>query len=181
MADDKVDSKDLKRMKNVKNAEQTTSCVKPKPGCVVYLGRLPHGFYEEELRAYFSQFGIVSRLRLSRNRTSGASKHYAFMEFTQPEVAAIVVDTMHNYLLFGRLLQCALVPEHKLHEDMFKGANRKFTKIPWKKIAAERYNNRKEKDDKTKVSRRLERCSSKAQDCGIDYDFGSIVRKAPTA
>jgi nucleolar protein 15 len=38
-----------------------------KPG-VIYLGRIPHGFYEDEMRGYFSQFGTVTRLRLSRNK-----------------------------------------------------------------------------------------------------------------
>lgn len=28
---------------------------------VVYLGRIPHGFYEEEMRGFFSQFGQVGR------------------------------------------------------------------------------------------------------------------------
>jgi RNA recognition motif-containing protein len=35
---------------------------------VLYLGRIPHGFYEEEMKAYFSQFGDISRLRLARNK-----------------------------------------------------------------------------------------------------------------
>lgn len=35
---------------------------------VLYLGRIPHGFYEAEMKAYFSQFGDVTRLRLSRNK-----------------------------------------------------------------------------------------------------------------
>ena len=35
---------------------------------VVYLSRIPHGFYEDQMRAYFSQFGEISRLRLSRNK-----------------------------------------------------------------------------------------------------------------
>ena len=34
----------------------------------VYLGRIPKGFYEDEMRSYFSQFGEVTRLRLSRNK-----------------------------------------------------------------------------------------------------------------
>jgi len=34
----------------------------------LYLGRIPHGFYEDEMKEYFSQFGDVSRLRLARNR-----------------------------------------------------------------------------------------------------------------
>lgn len=35
----------------------------------IYLGRIPHGFHEEEMKSYFSQFGEISRLRLSRNKT----------------------------------------------------------------------------------------------------------------
>lgn len=35
---------------------------------MLYLGRLPHGFYEDQLKAYFAQFGTVTRLRLSRNK-----------------------------------------------------------------------------------------------------------------
>ena len=35
---------------------------------VIYLGRIPHGFYEEQMKSYFKQFGDVTRLRLSRNK-----------------------------------------------------------------------------------------------------------------
>jgi len=35
---------------------------------VLYLRRLPHGFYEDQLKVYLSQFGTVTRLRLSRNQ-----------------------------------------------------------------------------------------------------------------
>jgi hypothetical protein len=36
------------------------------PGVVV-LSRVPHGFYEDAMRGFFSQFGTVTRLRLARN------------------------------------------------------------------------------------------------------------------
>ena len=35
---------------------------------VVYLGHIPYGFFEKELRGYFSQFGTITRLKLSRNK-----------------------------------------------------------------------------------------------------------------
>jgi len=35
---------------------------------VVYLGRIPHGFYEDQIRGFLSQFGDITRLRLSRNK-----------------------------------------------------------------------------------------------------------------
>jgi nucleolar protein 15 len=34
----------------------------------LYIGRIPHGFYEGQMKEYFSQFGDVTRLRLARNR-----------------------------------------------------------------------------------------------------------------
>jgi nucleolar protein 15 len=35
---------------------------------VIYIGRIPHGFYEEQMRGFFEQFGEITRLRLSRNK-----------------------------------------------------------------------------------------------------------------
>ena len=36
-------------------------------GAVIYLGHIPYGFFEEQMQGYFSQFGTVTRLRLSRS------------------------------------------------------------------------------------------------------------------
>jgi len=37
---------------------------------------------------------------------TGGSKGYAFIEFECDEVAKIVADTMHNYLMGERLIKC---------------------------------------------------------------------------
>ena len=34
----------------------------------IYLGQIPHGFYENEMKGYFSQFGKITRLKLFRSR-----------------------------------------------------------------------------------------------------------------
>ncbi|KAI9616181.1 hypothetical protein KEM48_005440 [Puccinia striiformis f. sp. tritici PST-130] len=79
----------------------------PTPNCnpskteeesgVVYLGRIPSGFYEDEMKSYFDQFGEVLRLRLSRCKKTGKPKHYGFIEFKHVQVAQIVAETIHNY------------------------------------------------------------------------------------
>lgn len=102
---------------------------------VIYIGRIPHGFYEHEMRQYLSQFGPVTRVRLSRNKKTGASKHFAFVEFENETTAEIVTKTMDNYLLFGHILTVKMVPKSQVHEELFKGANRRFKKVPWNKIA----------------------------------------------
>ncbi|CDS01159.1 hypothetical protein [Sporisorium scitamineum] len=111
----------LCKLRKSKSVSSTT------PG-VLYIGRLPKGFFEKQLKAYFSQFGDVTRLRVSRNKKTGASKHYAFIEFADKDVAQIVQETMHNYLIDGRLLQVKEVPRDKVHPELWVGANRKFAK-----------------------------------------------------
>ncbi|KAI5862357.1 hypothetical protein GGS23DRAFT_572022 [Durotheca rogersii] len=114
----------------------TTSAQSPDGGSgVVYVGHLPHGFYEHEMRSYFSQFGKVTRLRMSRNKKTGASKHFAFIKFAEAPVAKVVADTMDNYLLFGRVLKVKVVPKSQIHEDLWKGSNRRFKAVPWNKMA----------------------------------------------
>ena len=72
--------------------------VRPTPADagVLYLGHIPHGFYEQEMKGFFSQFGTVSRLRLARNKKTGRSKHYAFIEFKVAEVAEVVAKSMNR-------------------------------------------------------------------------------------
>ncbi|GAA5879773.1 hypothetical protein JCM3774_000182, partial [Rhodotorula dairenensis] len=106
----------------------------------IYLGRIPKGFYEDEMRSYFSQFGEVTRLRLSRNKQTGASKHYAFIEFKYASVAQIVQETMDNYLLLGHILVCKVVPDDQVHPKLWVGANRKFRVVPKSRKDAARRN-----------------------------------------
>ena len=86
------------------------------------------------MRSYFSQFGTVNHVRLSRSKKTGNSKHYAFLEFASAEVAKIVANTMDNYLMFGHILKCKLVPKEQVHQSLWKGADRRFKKVPWNQI-----------------------------------------------
>eukprot|EP00930_Biecheleria_cincta_P070515 TRINITY_DN58152_c0_g1_i1.p1 TRINITY_DN58152_c0_g1~~TRINITY_DN58152_c0_g1_i1.p1 ORF type:complete len:307 (-),score=96.16 TRINITY_DN58152_c0_g1_i1:140-1060(-) len=88
---------------------------------VVYLGHIPNGFFEPQMLKYFSQFGKVSRMRLSRSKKTGGSKGYAFIEFQEESVAKIVAQTMNKYLLFEKTLVCEFMPKEKCHKDLFKG------------------------------------------------------------
>ncbi|KAF2998146.1 hypothetical protein E8E13_001796 [Curvularia kusanoi] len=118
--------------KAIARAKDTPKATEPG---VIYVGRVPRGFFEPQMKKYFSQFGRVLNLRLSRNKKTGASKHYAFVEFASAEVADIVARTMNNYLMFGHILKCALVPKEQVHENLFKGANTRFKVDPRNKKA----------------------------------------------
>nr|XP_033802420.1 MKI67 FHA domain-interacting nucleolar phosphoprotein [Geotrypetes seraphini] len=156
----------VQRMKRQPKAEQLT------PG-VIYLGHIPKGLYEPQLRSYFSQFGSVSRLRLSRSKKTGNSKGYAFVEFECDEVAKIVADTMNNYLFNERLLKCQFVPPEKVHEQLFKGSETTFKKPKYP--AVQRYNKKRSPEEQKKMNKRLlekeRRIRKRIAAKGIEYDF----------
>ncbi|ORZ33918.1 hypothetical protein BCR44DRAFT_118253 [Catenaria anguillulae PL171] len=145
---------------------------------VIYLGRIPHGFYEDEMRQYFTQFGTVTRLRLSRNKKTGKSKHYAFVEFKDGDVADVVASTMNGYLMFGQVLVCKRLPHSQVHPELFKGANRKFR--PANLVAKEMksINVPKSREAVVKTVKNLiaqEKARvAKIKAMGIDYDFSDI-------
>ncbi|GAA5891233.1 hypothetical protein JCM6882_004630 [Rhodosporidiobolus microsporus] len=152
----------------------------PKTG-TVYLGRIPKGFYEEEMRSYFSQFGEVTRLRLSRNKKTGASKHYAFLEFKYASVAQIVQETMDNYLLAGHILVCKVVPDEQVHPKLWVGANRKFRVVPAARKELKRREKPKTDAQKQAVQKRLlsreDKKRAQLAELGIEYDFAGFAGK----
>lgn len=116
------------------------------------------------MRAYFSQFGSITKLRLSRNRTTGASKHFAFVQFESKEVAKIVAETMDNYLMFGHILKCKFAPEETLHPDVWKGANRRYRPIPHNKIERKRLDAPKTKEQwAVKIEQEQKKREAKAE------------------
>ena len=152
------------------------------PG-VIYLGHIPHGFYEAQMKGFFSQFGEVSKLRLSRNKKTGNSRHYAFIEFADRHVAAVVAETMDNYLLCNKLLVCKVVDAEKLHEKVWVGANKKFQTVPWRSIARNKHNAPRTAEQQSArqdnlVKKEAEK-RAKLVELGIDYDFGGYAELLP--
>ncbi|XP_077204443.1 MKI67 FHA domain-interacting nucleolar phosphoprotein-like [Paroedura picta] len=150
------------------------------PG-VIYLGHIPRGLYEPQLKEYFEQFGTVTRLRLSRSKKTGNSKGYGFVEFDCDEVAKIVADTMNNYLFCERLLKCEFMPPEKVHESLFKGCERKFRKPS--RPAVKCYNRERSIKQKAKMTQRLlkkeRKLRRKLAEKGIDYDFPGFAAQLP--
>lgn len=155
----------------------------PRGTGTVYVGRIPHGFYEHEMRQYFSQFGPITRLRLSRNKKTGASKHFAFVEFADAATAEVVSKTMDGYLLFGHILRCKLVPDSQIHDDLWKGANRRFKKVPWNKMAGKQLERPlSESKWEAKIGKEERRRSARAEKLKeIGYEFEAPALKAAEA
>jgi len=166
---DDVKEKISKKVKKLKKKETDIKFSDPRG--VVYIGRLPYGFFEDQLRGFFSQFGIVTRLRVSRNKKTGNPKHYCFIEFLDPIVATIVADTMDGYIMFEKSLKCKVIPPEKVHPKTFNGANRRFfpkrTRITHRKL----HNTPKTEKQINKLVSKEKKKREKIQNLGINYDF----------
>ncbi|RHZ75236.1 hypothetical protein Glove_216g9 [Diversispora epigaea] len=143
---------------------------------VVYISRIPHGFYEEEMKEYFSQFGTVTRLKLYRNKKTGKSKHFAFIEFLSDEVAQIVAETMNNYIMYNRLLKCELVPQEKINHFMWIGANKEFKPKSYLKEVMQIHNRKKRSLEEKKkrngnLLKREKIKRKKLEKLGFEFEF----------
>ncbi|XP_057361405.1 MKI67 FHA domain-interacting nucleolar phosphoprotein isoform X2 [Manis pentadactyla] len=146
------------------------------PG-VIYVGHIPPALYETQIRAYFSQFGTVTRFRLSRSKRTGNSKGYGFVEFESEDVAKIVGETMNNYLFGERLLKCHFIPPEKVHEELFREWHMPFKKPSYP--AVKRYNQNRTLLQKLQMEERFKKkeklLRKRLAKKGIDYDFPSLI------
>lgn len=144
---------------------------------------LPHGFYERELLGFFSQFGRLTRVRVSRSKKTGRAKHYAFLEFAVPEVARIAAEAMDGHFMFAQRLSVRCLRRREVHPELFKGANRKFKQVPWRKIEAERHNrDRTPQEHAARVAKLLRRDRKRREQikaAGIDYEYDGLEAALP--
>ncbi|KDD76310.1 hypothetical protein H632_c274p2 [Helicosporidium sp. ATCC 50920] len=152
------------------------------PSCVVYLGHIPHGFYEDQMRDYFSQFGTVNKVRLSRNKKTGKSKHYAFLEFGNADVAKIAAEAMDGYHFFSQKLVARVMPTSEVHPLLFKGANRVIKPDKYKKLEIARHNAEKTPEQAEKAAAAAAAKDSKRKkriaEAGIDYEYEGVSTRA---
>ncbi|KAK9283628.1 hypothetical protein L1049_011878 [Liquidambar formosana] len=152
---------------------------------VLYIGRIPHGFYEKEMEGYFKQFGAIKRLRLARNKKTGKSKHYGFIEFESPKVAKIVAECMHNYLMFEHILQVYLIPPERVHPKLWKGVNRRYKPVDWVEIERKRHNKERTLEEHKKlveqITKRDQKRRKRIEAAGIDYECPEIVGSSQPA
>jgi nucleolar protein 15 len=116
---------------------------------VVYVGHLPKGFNENELKKFFGQFGAVTKLRVSRSPKTARPRGYAFLEFAEEQVAEIAAQTMNGYILFGRQLDCHVVQAP--NRETFKNGNRGWKFVPTQLKFRTKHN--AEKTDEQKAAR----------------------------
>ncbi|KAF5281435.1 hypothetical protein FQA39_LY17789 [Lamprigera yunnana] len=171
--------KTLKKPNNKKFKKGPRRRVNTKNHGWVYLGHIPHGFYEEQIKEYFEQFGRIVNVRVCRSAKTGGSKGYGFIEFADHEVAKIAATTMDNYLMFKKRLVAKYVPADKMKKLRISNS------APWSEdnypLKKKREKLNAKKNARIDNSTYLKQCKAfmshvkkiqqKLKDLGIDYSF----------
>ncbi|MCO6498231.1 MAG: RNA-binding protein [Chitinophagaceae bacterium] len=68
----------------------------------IYVGNLSWSMTDEDLNELFAQFGTVSSAKILREKNTGRSKGFGFVEMENEEEATNAISTLHETEVQGR-------------------------------------------------------------------------------
>ena len=74
----------------------------------IYVGNLSYDTTEDDLRTLFAQAGTVASVALIKDRDTGQSKGFAFVEMSNQSEAEKAIQTFNGYTLSNRPLKVNL-------------------------------------------------------------------------
>jgi RNA recognition motif-containing protein len=93
----------------------------------LYVGNLPFSTTEDDLRNMFAQAGTVVSVSLIKDRDSGRSRGFAFVELSNQAEAEKAVGLFNNTLLDNRTLKVNLArPKEDSGKYRKSGGNKRY-------------------------------------------------------
>lgn len=89
----------------------------------LYVGGLAYSVTEDELNAAFAAVGTVTSATVIKDRDSGQSKGFGFVEMADDALAQAAIKELNGKDLGGRTIT---VSEARPQEDRRSGGNRSF-------------------------------------------------------
>lgn len=164
-----------------KSMASSTSVPKSKQA-VLRVAKLPSEYSEKEIRAFFSQFGGIRKLRLSRSTRTARSRCYAFIQMELPEVAQIAAEATNNYFIGGKPISVEVMNPEAVLPGLFKGCNKKFVDMRLARGCEIRKSHNKFTHslvDKSKLKKDEAR-KAKMASVGVEYEFTRrVVKRVP--
>ncbi len=87
----------------------------------IYVGNLPFTASEDEVRQAFAAYGTVSSVAIIKDRETGQSRGFAFVEMPNNEEGTNAINSLNGKPLKGRALK---VNEARPREESFGGGRR---------------------------------------------------------
>ena len=68
----------------------------------IYVGQLPYNVSEDELKDLFTQYGEIASLNLIKDKFTGRSKGFAFVDMPNNSEADTAIKALNKSMLKGR-------------------------------------------------------------------------------
>lgn len=137
---------------------------------VVMVRHFPAAFTASAMKKYFSQFGTVIGVRMSRSKKTGRLQPHAMVLFAKSLVAKVAAEAMDNYLMFGKLMRCTFVPFNGYGRSLFKKQRKRKTT---RQVHKEQVNSFKEpitlKNNAMRKMKRLAKCAEILSKTGLSF------------
>src|SRR5215510_8536928 len=91
----------------------------------LYVGNLPFSVDDGELRNLFAAAGSVKSAQVIRDRASGRSKGFGFVEMSSPDEAQGAINMFHGKEFNGRPLTVNLARPREERPGGFRGGGRR--------------------------------------------------------
>jgi len=89
----------------------------------LYVGNMPSNTTEDDLREMFSQAGSVNSVALIKDRTTGMSKGFAFIEMDSQASAKKAITMFHEYAMTDRQLAVSFARSREERVSNFQPRN----------------------------------------------------------
>ncbi|KAJ2487689.1 RNA-binding protein Cwf29 [Coemansia sp. RSA 2050] len=76
-----------------------------KDSAYIFAGGLPFDLTEGDIICVFSQYGEIVNINLVRNKETGKSKGYAFLQYEDQRSTILAVDNLNGAKVLGRVLR----------------------------------------------------------------------------
>ena len=70
----------------------------------LYVGNLPYNLTENELEEMFHEFGAVENVKIIKDRESGRSRGFGFLEMTSRDEGETAIENLNNKMVQDRPL-----------------------------------------------------------------------------
>lgn len=74
----------------------------------IYVGNLPYGTTDEDIKSLFNEFGEVSSVNIIKDRMTGNSKGFGFVEMENDDEGQKAIEGVNGKELQGRSLKVNL-------------------------------------------------------------------------
>lgn len=74
----------------------------------IYVGNLPYTTTEESLKSSFEEFGIVDSAKIIKDRDTGRSKGFGFVEMASQEEAEAAIEKLNDSLFGERKIKVSI-------------------------------------------------------------------------